>query len=238
MNDKQIVTVTFFEYKGWKNKWWAFQRMGIVPDQLLEVEGLTFGKLLGSGANKGFSIFPNLEKYGLLCVWQSEAFAKQFFEENDIYQDFLNHIVDYKTVYLQTAKSHGFWEGQNPFQSTCDLDKNEMVGVLTRATIYPKYLVQFWRFVPKVSASIEDKEGRLFSIGIGELPLIQQATFSLWSSSTAMMEYAYKSKFHKEVVQKTRALGWYKEELFARFRPYKFTGNWKGIDLPELNLSI
>jgi heme-degrading monooxygenase HmoA len=45
-----------------------------------------------------------------------------------------------------------------------------------------------------------------------------QATFSLWDSGKAMQDFAYKSKYHKEVVQLTRDRNWYKEEMFARFQ--------------------
>ena len=61
------------------------------------------------------------------------------------------------------------------------------------------------------------------------MPLVQQATFSLWESSALMKAYAYQSEFHREVVQKTRQLGWYKEELFARFKPTKCYGTWEEI---------
>jgi hypothetical protein len=43
-----------------------------------------------------------------------------------------------------------------------------------------------------------------------------------------MIDYAYKNEKHKEVVRLTRKLKWYKEELFARFIPYKFLGKWNG----------
>jgi hypothetical protein len=29
----------------------------------------------------------------------------------------------------------------------------------------------------------------------------------------------------------TRKLGWYKEELFARFVPFKYSGQWNGVDI-------
>jgi inner membrane protein len=32
-----------------------------------------------------------------------------------------------------------------------------------------------------------------------------------------IVNWQYKSKYHKEVVAKTRKLGWYKEEMFVRF---------------------
>jgi hypothetical protein len=52
-----------------------------------------------------------------------------------------------------------------------------------------------------------------------------QATFSLWESAESMMDYAYKNPKHAEMVKKTRELGWYSEELFARFQPYKIEGD-------------
>jgi hypothetical protein len=70
--------------------------------------------------------------------------------------------------------------------------------------------------------------GRQFSIGIGEWPLVQQATFSIWDSYKHMAEYAYKNPMHKKVIRLTREKGWYKEELFARFAPLKVAGTWDG----------
>lgn len=230
---EQIVTITFFRYEGAGAKWWAFKQMGIAGTQMAEVQGLAFFKLLGSGAGRGFSIWPNLSTYGFLAVWETETAANSFFEAHPSFQAFQSRSEDQWTIYLKPAKAHGTWDGVCPFEPTVAYDKTQLVGVLTRATIYPKYLYRFWRFVPPVSASVHEKKGLLFSIGVGELPLIQQATFSLWESSELMMDYAYKSKFHKEVVQKTRELGWYKEELFARFLPYKTTGSWQGENVLE-----
>lgn len=52
----QTVIISFFNYKGFKNKWNAFTRMGIPPLLNKTVEGLTFWKALGSGSGNGFSI--------------------------------------------------------------------------------------------------------------------------------------------------------------------------------------
>ena len=84
-----------------------------------------------------------------------------------------------------------------------------------------------------MSQSLESYQGLALSIGVGEWPLIQQATISIWKTQAEMMDYAYKNQKHKEVVKLTRQLKWYKEELFARFVPYKFIGSWHGQNVGD-----
>jgi hypothetical protein len=228
---QNIVTFSLFRFEGAAHKWWAFTQMGRSRFLFKNVAGLTFYKMVGSGGGNGFSILPNLNVYGVICAWENEAAANDFFEKNASFQAFLAKSHQYYTIFAETATAHGLWENKSPFVVTTELDNTRLVAVLTRATIKLRYLPYFWKFVPRTSRSIYEQTGRLFSIGIGEVPIVQQATFSLWENPKKMMDYAYKSKYHSEVVQKTRALGWYKEELFARFHPYKSSGAWDGLDL-------
>jgi heme-degrading monooxygenase HmoA len=57
----------------------------------------------------------------------------------------------------------------------------------------------------------------LYSKGVGEVPFLNMATFSVWKSAEAMKNFAYQSKEHLKAIKMTRELGWYSEELFARF---------------------
>jgi hypothetical protein len=221
-----IVTLTFFRYQGFAARWWAFRQMGLAPGLLPGLPGLRFGKMLGSGGGKGFSIWPDFGTYGLLAVWEDEVAAQAFFDRHPLYAAYRQRCSAWWTVYMQAAKAHGQWDGQEPFPSSVPFDENRLVGVITRATIHPRHLLRFWRFVPSASRSIQGREGLLFAVGIGELPIVQQATFSLWENSRLMQQYAYRSPHHKEVVRRTRELGWYKEELFARFHPYRSEGEW------------
>jgi len=224
--------MTFFRYNTSATRWWAFRQMGLAGAQLETVAGLHFSKMLGSGAGNGFSIWPNFGAYGLLAVWENETAARRFFDEHPLFREFRQQCAGWWTSYMQAVKAHGQWDGQQPFLLNGTYDKKKLVGVITRATIHIRHLWRFWRDTPSVSRSMEGKAGRIFSIGIGELPLVQQATFSLWEDSPSMMAYAYQSQEHQEVIRRTRQLGWYKEELFARFHPYSAEGEWEDGGTP------
>jgi len=203
--------------------------MGLLGRDPVRASGLRFFKMMGSGGGNGFSVLPNLNVYGMLAAWESEAQARVFFREHDVYQAYCEASNEQWTLFMRTAVVHGEWDAEHPFEQQVDYDRDRPVGVLTRATIYPRHLWRFWRFVPSVSRAMsKHHEGLLFSVGVGELPLIQQATFSLWKNSHYMKAYAYQSKQHKQVVKRTREVGWYSEELFARFHPFDSFGSWNG----------
>ncbi len=236
-----MVTFTLFRLNGWKNRWWGFRQMGLAPEQLAQTQGLSFFKMLGSGAGNGFSILPDFSTYGLLGVWNNPEDARLFFDAHPLFREFMERCDSYQTFFMETIQAHGAWDGRQPFQESVAMQADRPIAVVTRARIRWKKLWRFWTFVPPVSASISrHQEGLLLAIGIGELPLIQQATFSIWRSPEAMKQYAYQSRLHREVIQKTRELGWYSEELFARFRPIGFEGNGEnplqGL-LPDTNFS-
>jgi len=224
----QITTCTFFKLESFSNKFWAFSQMQLGHAHFKNIEGLVFYKLLGSGAENGFSSKPNFGTYALLCIWETEIHAAKFFENNSFLKKYESKSSESFTVFAQSAEAHGKWDGKQPFISTATLEIDKPIMVLTRASIRISKLISFWRKVGNVSKSLEDYDGLVLSIGVGEWPLIQQATLSIWKTQAEMIDYAYKNKKHLEVVRLTRKLNWYKEELFARFIPYKFLGTWNG----------
>ena len=220
----QTTLISFFQYAGIKNKWRAFTRMGRSPILQKKINGLTFFKPLGTGSGNGFSIKPDFSTFGFVAVFKSEELAKEFLR-TDVVKEYTKTTTGYSHVLMHTVKSHGKWSEQNPFESSVEYDKTKPLAVITRATIKPKLAYQFWKNVPAVSKSMDKYDELIFSKGIGEFPLLMQATFSLWSSAEAMMNYAYKNPKHAEMVKKTRELNWYSEELFARFQPFHQEGN-------------
>ena len=224
-----FVTLSFFRYKGWQQLW-GLAQMQLARRPVSASPGLRFFKLLGSGGGNGFSLRPNFSVYGLLAVWEDQATARQFIEHSAAFSRFRRHAVETWTVYLRPAVAQGDWSGQNPFLPLSPMPPAGPLAVLTRATIHTRHLLDFWRHVPGASAGLEDNPGLRFAAGVGELPVVQQATFSLWESQEAMRAYAYRSAAHRQAIKLTRERGWYREELFAQFVPLATDGTWHGTD--------
>ncbi|WP_324678830.1 spheroidene monooxygenase [Hymenobacter sp. GOD-10R] len=210
---------------------WGLAQMGTSQQPLRRVPGLRFFKLLGSGADNGFGLRPNLHRYGMMAVWESQAAAAEFFDTHPLWQEYQRRSTEIWTIDLAPLKAHGLWDGINPFDYKSDISEVEgPVAVLTRASIRLRKTPRFWKYVAPTSAAVAHAPGVLASIGLGELPVIRQATFSIWESAQAMQQYAYRGELHREVIQRTRQEGWYSEELFARFQVTRSEGTWDGKD--------
>ncbi|MFL2639262.1 MAG: DUF3291 domain-containing protein [Flavobacteriaceae bacterium] len=215
MNNK-IVYFLLFKFS--QNKLWAFIQMGRNNGFMKNQNGLIFYKFMGSGGRSGFSLRPDFSTYALLSVWENEDQAKSFLERNKLVSLYKKKCKQVRLLILKPFQSHGLWSGINPFkindQQTIEKSK---VAIITRATLNYSKLISFWKSVPNSSKAISKAKGVYFFKGIGEIPFIQQATISLWDSIQDVINFAYKSEVHSEIVKRTRKEKWYKEELFSRF---------------------
>jgi hypothetical protein len=118
---------------------------------------------------------------------------------------------------LRPTVSRGQWSGRTPFGDPPPVRESGPVAAITRARLRPTRAAVFWRAVPPVSADLHTHLGLRAAIGIGEAPLGLQGTFSLWDDADALRGFAHRSAAHVDVVRRTAELGWYAEELFARF---------------------
>ena len=207
---------------------WGLAQMGTAPRQLARVPGLRFFKMLGSGYD--FGLRPNFGRYALMAVWETPAAAEAFFAGHELWRSYQQRSAETWTLELAPLKAHGLWDGQNPFdyQSAETAPADGPVAVLTRASIKLWKAPQFWRAVPATSAAFAQAEGVRAAIGLGEIPIVRQATFSVWESAASMQQYAYRGAAHKGVIQRTRQEKWYGEELFARFRVLSSQGTLDG----------
>ena len=217
MSAPTLTTVSFFTYRRTRDKWWAFTQMQFAHAPLGRVPGLGFYKLMGSGAGTGFSLRPDWSTYCLLAVWEDPSAAAAFFAADAQYAAFARR-AEVTTHYLEPVRKKGTWDAQDPFVAGAPLQAEEKLAVLTRAGIRTSKLYEFWQHVPESSRAIVDRPGLLFSKGVGELPVVQQATISIWENREAMLDFAYRDKTHREIIQKTHRRGWYYEEMFVEFR--------------------
>ena len=211
---RQVVYLHFFSYI--KHRFWAFTQMQRAHAGLQQCKGLQFYKMLGTGAGAGFSLRPDFSTYALLTVWDTEQCKVKAFNKAAVLQAFFDRSAEQRIYSLRPIHTYGNWSGQSPFKVQKPLG-NKPIGVITRATLNPNRLLDFWRHVPQASRAIKQAKGVGFFKGIGEWPFVQQATFSVWESAEAIRTFAYVSQAHASIVKKTRQRKWYKEDMFNRF---------------------
>lgn len=214
----------------------------------------TFWKLMGCGKNGSFDKTPDWQQWGIMTVRsvesggqepgvgsqesevQSSKLQTPNSELNKLYGNFIAGWLRFLkcetwTVLLTPIEGHGFWDGKKVFgELSVKSDYEGPIAVLTRATIRISRLKFFWKHVAGVANKMAGSKGFITSIGIGEVPWIKQATFSIWQCKEDMKNFAYQMKEHKEVIVKTRTEKWYSEDMFVRFKILKSSGTIKGIN--------
>jgi hypothetical protein len=176
---------------------------------------IKFFKLLGTGTGERFTPRDaNPHRWGLLITGSEKALAE--FDASAIVADWRAISTHEYSALLQTIASHGLWSGQEPFEART-FEWNGPIIAITRARIKWRENLRFWSSVPAVTQSLHSSPGLRFACGIGEAPIGLQGTFSSWESAQDLRNFAYKSSPHLAVIEKTKEIQWYSEELFARF---------------------
>lgn len=190
----------------------------------------TFWRLLGSGRNGTFDLWPDWQQWGVLAVWADRDAFDRFYAGSFIAKWWNLFGAEKWTILCEPLQSHGRWDGTEPFISAGTENYKGPIAILTRATLRLSRLKNFWTNVVPVSLLMKRSNGFVMSLGVGERPVYKQATFSVWQSLDDAKAFAYESKEHAEVIKKTRDEGWYSEELFARFIPIASMGTLNSTD--------
>jgi hypothetical protein len=222
----------------WQNVYAGLMRMSLNRLWLRRTPGLRFWKLLGSARGLAFGPWE-ARRYGLFTVWESAAALDRFERRSPVMQAYQRHTDELWTVRLAPLSWHGAWGRVDPFAGvrppTASAPDDGPLAILTRASIRPQHLWAFRSAARKVNADLAGRHGLIAAIGLGEAPLLFQATFSLWSSQRAIRGFAYMGDEHIAAMRQMHTENWYSEELFARFRPLTSYGTWNGIDPLEAN---
>lgn len=222
----QSVTLSLYRFDRPLDRLWVIAQMGAARFALPHVPGLRFWKLCGSGTGQGFTPRPNWGVWAILGVWRDFDSARAGMEGSAFAQWAGRADEDY-TMFLEPFSARGHWSGARPFEPEGEADGP--VAAMTRATVKLGRAAQFWNRVPDISHKIGTDPNVLFKIGIGEVPLLHQVTFSVWPSIQTMAAFARRGA-HAEAIRAVREEGWFNEELYARFRIRATQGLWQGQD--------
>lgn len=228
------VTLTLIRYP---YRWLALAAlfsMALFHIPLFLSRKIHFYKLLGTGKNGTFDKNPEWQQWGIMAVHRIGTPATLDCSLGALYGWFIAGWCRFFrcetcTLVLEAIEGHGQWDGREPFGK---LPKQSAytgpVAILTRATIRLSRAGRFWSHVESVAERMAGADGFIFSVGIGEIPFIKQATFSVWRDRASMHQFAYQMAEHTDVIRKTRQEKWYTEDMFVRFIPHRTVGTLNG----------
>lgn len=201
--------------------------MGAARLSLPRTPGIGFWKLCGSGSGEGFTPIPNTAVYAILATWPDEATARAQTRSAPVWTRYRARADEDWTVLLGPTSVRGKWSGQTPFVAD-NAPTQGPLAALTRATVRPSRAFKFWKHEPAISDMIGRDPNVLFKIGIGEVPLMQQVTFSIWPDTESMTAFARRGGPHAAAIKAVREGDLFAEELYARFAVLGDHGTWGG----------
>jgi len=205
---------------------WGWSRIVLGSQPLCRVPGLRLAKALGSGHDGGFGLRPSASRQGLFALFGSESEADDFLHASPIPMAYAARSREFLSLKLRATSCRGAWGGA-AMAATAQAPSTGPVAALTRASIRPGRAWDFWAHSPASERALQDAPGCLLAVGLGEAPILRQATFSLWQDQAAMDAYA-RSGPHLQAIRAATAGGWFSESMFVRFLPLVVQGRWRG----------
>ena len=231
------ASLSLFRFDSVATRLWVVGQMATARMSLPRTPDIGFWKLCGSGTGEGFTPVPNTAVWAILATWPSEAIARERVATAPVYRKWLAKADESWTVFLEPLAARGRWGGVAPFvaekaQGGCPWTQvgagEGPIAAMTRAALRPSRVARFWKAVPDISSVIGSDPNIIFKIGIGEIPMINQVTFSIWPDTTSMAAFAREDGPHARAIKAVRDEGWFTEDMYARFRILGNEGTWEG----------
>ena len=218
-----------------EHKAWAWMRLVQGTGALKDTPGLMFSKVMGSGHKGGFGLRPSATHQGVIAIFDHADLARAFLA-GSVVDAYRERAVDCWTGLLEVVSARGQWDGQawgetpatqlGAYASAAnDAAPLRPLAALTRASIRPAKAMAFWRNAPAAQAAMQHAKGCSLAIGLGEVPLIRQCTFSLWDDTPSMLAYAHQGA-HQAAIQAAYRHDYFSESMFVRMRLLEQQGRW------------
>ncbi|MFM7698126.1 MAG: hypothetical protein ACKO5X_05770 [Limnohabitans sp.] len=214
---------------------WGWLRLVQGANAFKETPGMVFTKVMGSGHEGGFVLRPSATHQGLVCMFENAEQADEFIDSASV-KAYAERAKSFFITALAVTSARGSWDGRSweatpedrlgKYLHTNTLDAG-MVA-LTRASIRPAKAVAFWRYAPGAQDDLKHAPGCELAMGLGEVPLVRQCTFSLWKNTQSMMDYAHTGA-HQQAIAAAYKNDFFSESLFVRMRVLRREGQWPGV---------
>ena len=210
---------------------WGWLRLVAGASAYKDVPGLTMAKVMGSGHGGGFGLRPSPTHQGLICTFSHLDFARAFLD-SDAVQAYRHRARECWTGVMVVQSGRGHWDKQawvasSPESLGDSAAPQGPLAVLTRASILPTKTMAFWRYAPAAQAELKHSPGCLLAMGLGEVPLVRQCTFSLWQDTAAMLAYAQQGA-HQVASAAAYKHQFFSESMFVRMQVLQMAGVWQG----------
>lgn len=206
---------------------WGWSRVVLGARSLRGIAGLQFARVMGSGFEGGFGLRPSASRQGVFAVFASEAEADHFIDRSAVVAHYRARSDEFCIAKLRAWSCRGSWNG-TALTVTGPPPLAGPVAALTRASIRLPKAWAFWRMAPAAQDSLAAAPGCKLAAGLGEAPLLRQATFSIWDNVQAMEAYA-RSGAHLDAIRASQRGGFFSESMFVRFTPLLLRGTWLGV---------
>ena len=202
---------------------------------LMQLPGVVFAKVMGSGHEGGFGLRPSPTHQGLVMVFDNFQHAQEFLNSETIDQ-YKSHAREWWSGVMVIDSSRGQWN-QLEWRSSEPMDESlqergvrnfTWIATLTRASIRAASTMAFWRFAPAAQADLTKAKGCILAMGLGEAPLLRQCTFSVWRDTQSMLNYA-QTGAHLNAIQAAYKHQFFSESMFVRMRVLSVAGIWGGV---------
>ncbi|HEU0316645.1 MAG TPA: hypothetical protein VFR49_04905, partial [Solirubrobacteraceae bacterium] len=182
--------------------------------------------LLAARLTPRFAPRPDPGQVALFAVWQDEVALDRFLDADPL----AARLAPGRALRLEPLRASGAWTGLPPLVGAGRaLAGDEPVAVLTYGRLKLHRGVAFLRASARAEADAIEHPGLVDAVGLARLPRLV-STFSLWSTTAAMDDFARRRSGHTAALRAVAERDFHRESIFLRFRPYAPTGDWGAPD--------